>query len=503
MCVLICFSACTDDDASNNAPPNVIGPQLLNLSFYQKKNPEKLVDDVIGQIIGDSVVDCWIPNLVFDKHLMVDIEGLGGVKINGDPYNEFVAYDFGKPAIVEIHATNRLKTYKVYVHSYTGLPVLWIDTDGRQEIVSKEEYLKAHLKLVENAKTRGAGDILERDVNIKGRGNSTWRYEDLKKKPYRLKFDEKVSMLDEPKDKSWCLLANYADKTMLRNHIGLFMGKISKLDYTPSDHFVELFLNGRYNGTYQLTDKIKQAKNRVNVGDDGFLLEIDHIAWSESDSRWFRTKHLQCPVNIKDPDVEYDDDNYNYIKSFVINAEEVLYSSQFTDPNEGWQKYFDIDSFVDWYIINEIAKNSDARMRTSCFINLKRGGKLKMGPVWDFDVAFGNVYDEGKDTWNYENFWINDAEWFEQMFKDPLFVKKVKERFSYFYNQSNEIMNEINSTANYLRFAVQENNNKWNTFYNYTWINNQIWGSYFNEVTSLKEWILFRMEWLKVEFDKM
>ena len=79
----------------------------------------------------------------------------------------------------------------------------------------------------------------------------------------------------KPKDKSWVLLANFADKTMLRNYLAFYMGRISNLDYTPRSHFVELMLNGRYNGTYQLCEKLKISGDRVNVGDDGFLMEID------------------------------------------------------------------------------------------------------------------------------------------------------------------------------------------------------------------------------------
>ena len=166
-----------------------------------------------------------------------------------------------------------------------------------------------------------AEPVTEADVKIKGRGNSTWA---MAKKPYALKFDEKISLLDEPKDKSWVLLANYADKTSLRNQTAFYMGSISNLDYTPRFHFVDLMLNGRYNGTYQLGEKIKISKDRVNVGDDGFLLEID--AKAGADEITFYTNHLNHPVNIKDPDVEVDDENYNYIKDYVITAEDALFS---------------------------------------------------------------------------------------------------------------------------------------------------------------------------------
>jgi hypothetical protein len=260
-------------------------------------------------------------------------------------------------------------------------------------------------------------------------------------------------------------------------------------------------LNGRYNGTYQLGDHLKISKDRVNVGDDGFLMEIDFRASSEDDTRYFQVAHLEHPVNIKDPDVEYNDADYNYAKEFVEAADAALFSNNFRDPENGWQKYMDMDSFVDWYLINEISRNHDAQLYSSCFMNLKRGGRLKMGPLWDFDLAFGNI-DYGT-CYEVEGFWIMHTFWYKRLFQDPAFVAKIKERFNYFYLHRSDIYNDINQNANYLRYSVAENNNKWNTFYNYTWPNYDIWGSYLNEVQYMKTWLNKRFEWLKSQFDAM
>ena len=473
-------------------------PKLLSISFLSKDNSMQLVEDVNGEIIGDSVVEFWVKNIMSDKLLVPHFEYTGElITINHTPaISDETVIDFKTPVKLTVSNQDETKEYTVYVHSFTGLPVLWIETEDRAEIVSKDEYLNAHLRIVEDVRTRSAGDVTEADVKIKGRGNSTWA---MAKKPYALKFDEKISLLDEPKDKSWVLLANYADKTSLRNQTAFYMGSISNLDYTPRFHFVDLMLNGRYNGTYQLGEKIKISKDRVNVGDDGFLLEID--AKAGADEITFYTNHLNHPVNIKDPDVEVDDENYNFIKDYVITAEDALFSDYFKDSEEGWQKYMDMDSFVDWYLINEIAKNNDACFFSSCYMHLKRGDKLKMGPLWDFDIAFGNVDYNGNYT--SDGFWIKDVTWYSRLFEDPAFVAKVKERFDYFYSRKDDIVSEINANAQYLRCSAQENNNKWHTLYTYTWPNYDIWGSYQNEVQSMKEWLHARFEWLKAEFDKM
>jgi len=479
--------------------PEVEDPQLKSLTFLSYDNPMQLTTDVKGEIIGDSIVEFWIPNITSDKLLIPKAEYVGeSIKIDDVPSTiGSTKHDFKKPVILTIANGDKTKDYTIYVHSFTGLPVMWIETEGRKDITSKEVYQRASFKLVEDVRTRAAGDIIEDSVSIKGRGNSTWG---MAKKPYALKFDKKVSLLGEPKDKSWVLLNNYADKTMLRIKTAFFLGEISNLEYTARSHFVELILNGRYNGTYQLCEKLKIGKDRVNVGDDGYLFEIDARVTGESDSRYFTVNHLANSVDIKDPDVEYGDEKYNFAKELVTVADSVLYSANFLDPNEGWQKYFDIDSFADWYLINEITHNTDSRMSLSCYMNYKKGGKLKMGPLWDFDIAFGNTDYAQRGP---EGFWVIYANWIYRMFADPAFVAKVKERFNYFYSKRDDIMREINANANYLKYAVQENENRWHTFYTYTWPNYDIWGSYNNEVQSMKEWLNARFEWLKGEFDKM
>lgn len=279
---------------------------------------------------------------------------------------------------------------------------------------------------------------------------------------------------------------------MLRTTVAFSLSRLSCLEYTPSSHFVDLILNGQYHGTYLLSDKIKISKDRVNVGDDGFVLEVDERAPRENEP-YFRTAHLPQPVNVKDPDVVVGDDNYNYVADYVNYIDSVLFSDGYLDEENGWTKYMDIDSFVDWYLIEEIAKNGDARMYTSCFMNLKRNGKLKMGPVWDFDVTFGNnrYYAET------EGILINQSEWYRRLFEDPTFEAKVKKRFSHFYAHVEDILNDINQMAQYIQYSVIENDNRWHML-NETWFSSyDIWGKYENEVTNFKIWFVNRMEWLK------
>ena len=161
-----------------------------------------------------------------------------------------------------------------------------------------------------------------------------------------------------------------------------------------------------------------------------------------------------------------------------------------------------MDSFVDWYLINEISKNNDAIFFTSCYMHYAPGGKLCMGPLWDFDLAFGNANYDMTNA-DPKGWWIKNVRWYTRLFEDPVFVARVKERYNHFYSNLEVILNEINDCANYLQYSTVENNNKWNILYNYTVPNVSILGIYENEVQYLKSWLMNRMDWMKAQFDRM
>jgi hypothetical protein len=269
---------------------------------------------------------------------------------------------------------------------------------------------------------------------------------------------------------------------------------------------VELFINGQHRGTYLLCEKVKVAKHRVNVGDDGFLLECNRWADQEDGNVYFYTPNLTPAIVVKEPDVVAGDANFEYVRNYMLTAEQVLFSANFADPNVGWQKYMDMDSFVDWYLIHEMSKNVDCMFNFSTYLNLPRGGKLRMGPIWDFDIAYGNIKqsDSGYLKWVFPSGnLLSVTKWYSRLMKDPAFVAKLKERFNYFYSHKNEFLTYLNESAQYLRYSVEENEAKWGTLYHYTFKNYNIWGSYFNEVQDLKEWLNARLDWMKEDYDKL
>lgn len=372
----------------------------------------------------------------------------------------------------------------------TGLPVVSLFTPNGVDITSKDYYLESLMSFVN---TDGSETFAD-STNLKGRGNSTWG---CPKKPYAIKFDKKKSLLNLPEDKSWVLLANYYDATLLRNNLAYYIGEeMCNFGWTPHLQQVDLMLNGQYKGIYQLGEKVKISKKRVNVGDDGFLLEIDARALNEDDARFFTIDHIEQPVNIKDPEVEYDDENYTFIKNYVISAETALYSSDFLDEEEGYKKYLDIESFVEWYLVNEISKNADAcALYSSCYMNLKRGGKLKMGPLWDFDLAFGDYpwADWANKT---EGFALKNHGWYCRLFEDPAFVANVKDRFNEIYASRQQIYDHIDANAAKIKAKIYEENKIWGCQTLTSASEDEVKAAYQEKVDYLKTWIETRLTWL-------
>lgn len=468
--------------------------QMLSFSIRSADNPD-FINETIQFSIEDSVIIGRIPFYTSLKNLKVSFQSdVDSVLVDGRPQvSGETANDFTKPVIYHLKdEKGNIKAYTVKLINFTGLPVVKIYTEGNKVISSKDDYLKAEISI------DGAGDFpdFSGSMKIKGRGNSTWV---LPKKPYKMKFDSKVGLLGEKPDKEWVLLANYNDKSSLRTDAAFFLGGQSALAWTPKANFVELFVNDVYQGNYQLGEGVNVSSSRVNVTDDGYLLEVDQLIRMEPGDVYFKTDRIL--LNIKEPEVALNDAKFNYIKNYVTEAERALYGTDFKDAEKGYKKYLDVNSFVDWYLINEIAKNNDAVFFSSCYMNLMPGGKIKMGPIWDFDIAFGNVnYNQNQVP---EGFYVKNSVWISRLFEDPGFVNAVKARFEFFKANKTALLENINNKSVMLKWSAREDDNKWKTFYTSTNPNYAVMGSYNNEVQYLKDWINKRFNWLDAEFAKM
>lgn len=279
-------------------------------------------------------------------------------------------------------------------YQITNLPTVVINTKGAQEVTSKEEELSSVVYIVSG---EGKKLLATEKTGVRGRGNASWNFP---KKPYRLKFDEKQQLLDAPaKAKKWTLINNYGDKTLMRNILAFELSRRFGLAYTPYCHPVDVVLNGEYRGCYQLCDQIEVNKNRVNITEmepedvalpelsGGYLIEVD--AYASTEASHFYSK-LGTPVTIKSPD---DEDIVNaqtrYITDYFNRMEKEVFASNFADPETGYRRYLDLDSFLKHFMVGEMSGNTDTYW--SVYMTKDReSDKFFTGPVWDFDIAFDN-----------------------------------------------------------------------------------------------------------------
>lgn len=479
---------------------NTVEPKLLSMEFVAADNPLQLIENVKCTIIGDSAVECRILNITSSKVLIPRFTFQGSVvTINGEEVESGVSeIDFSQPVVLSIITPKTIKDYTVYVGAYTGLPTVWLETTTHKDIESSEKFVNGRLKLAATPGTSQNGYVTQANGKIKISGTVYWYHsrihEDpqLAKNAYSLIFNDNVSLFGDPAGKTWDFYTSTSDKTMLHSQTAFYLGSISTLEYTPRFYHVNLLMNGRYYGTYLMGENLEASEGRVNVGSDGFVLGIGASAAGPS----FTTRHLESAVSVIAPSSSQSDAGVAYVSDFIATAEDALFSSDFTDESNGWQKYMDIDSFVDWYLINEISKNEDGAFRSNCMMNLTRGGKLKMGPLWGFEKAFSVGASPS-------GFVIKNVNWYSRLFEDPAFVAKVKERYDYFYSHKNDIITEVSNMAQYLKYAIQEDNNKWYTFSSDLIAGDQVWALYQTSVYAMEDWLNTRMDWLKGEFDAM
>ncbi len=484
----------------------IVEPKLLHMEFLAADNPLQLVENVDCEILGDSAVVCRASNIMTSKVLIPRFRFQGDyVTISGRRAASGVtSFDFSTTLLLTVFAGGDSRKYTVSLSSYTGLPTLWVETNGRMKITTANQYYTVKTRLSAVNEKGGLGGLAETTGKIKALGTVRWVEKNLDftstammgKNDYSLLFTSAVSLLGEPNSNTWQLESNFSDITMLHNQTAFCMGKMSQLEFTPTFRYVDLMMNGTYAGTYMLGDCLDVASSRVDVGNNGYILSIG----SNLPGTKFNTQFIDQTITILAP-TSQPTEVVSYITNYLTKAEGTLFSDKFTDAASGWQSYLDIDSFVDWYVINEIAKNYNGAFWANCIMNLKRGGKLKMGPLWDFSKAFGLL--SGVSTTSAEGFVIKDVPWFARLFQDPVFVSRVKARFDYFYSHQSDIIAAINANAQYLKYAVQEDDCKWNTFEAYRSSGNDTWELYQGSVNSMKIWLTNRMAWLKAQFDAM
>ncbi len=313
------------------------------------------------------------------------------------------------------------------------LPHLYIELEGKDKIDTKEEYIIASLRI----EGKGDYDDYEGSMGIRGRGNSTWA---MPKKPYRMKLDSKESLFGLPAAKNWVLLNSYLDGTLLLESIPYKMGQMMGIPYTNHTIPVEVTINGKYQGFYVFTEHKEVAEGRIDIGDDGWLLELD--VYFDEDLQFY-SENYGLPVMIqypkaKDLSQSEQDELLSDVKEEFEKLEALVYDASFPDNN--YLDYFDDEAFADYMIVYNFTLNRELNHPKSTYINRKAGGKFRMGIIWDFDWGFGYGGDGSPHFPLYSAeypLFIDDAglvgaQFFGRIMEDPHMQKLIKTKWTNF-----------------------------------------------------------------------
>lgn len=436
--------------------------------------------------------------------------------------------------------------------SETNLPIVFIDVDGK--MILREERITAKIKIIDNGtgKTNYADLAAHPDqkvdyegyISLKYRGNSSFNSSD--KKPYGFKtiakpLEEggkkvKVSLLGLGKDNDWVLLAPFADKTMIRDVLTFELGR-PYLDWVPSSRHVEVVVDGKYYGIYILTERPGKGKNRLNLhdpGEDGgdltgdWRVEIDR----DDEDHYYRSKYhpygrYGTVDNTKYITYQYDDPEYEdfadlpagtekAIQKSIDDMEDCFAGDNYKDPVNGYRKYIDVTSFIDYMLSTEFTFNVDGYRLSSHMYkysetrakNERLDSRWKC-TLWDFNIALGNAdYYKGSrtDLWQYD---MNSREtdnqlvpfWWKRLIDDPAYQTDLKARWAEYREgqyADHRIEAKIDSLATLLTSggAMERNEAAWGMFGRYVWPNAYVGYSFNDEISYLKRWIKSRLTFM-------
>lgn len=414
--------------------------------------------------------------------------------------------------------------YEGTVSSFEGttLPVVVVDTSNRR--VLDDPKVSATLRLYETGladlaeiDTRSAD--LEGSIGIEIRGHTS---KEVPKKQYGVEFrdaqgnDRDVELLGMPTEADWVLAAPFADKSLLRNTFAFALSR-SMGRYAPRTAFAELFLNDdgasavgteHYRGVYVVTEKIKRGKDRVDFEalDDtssdlsgGYLLEWTLRERLDESSRWILTPSgAALDILYPKPD-DLTPAAQRWISEYVANVEDALAS-----PRQEYEDLIDIDSFVDYFLLNELLRNYDV-FTSSTYLWKSRGGKLCMGPPWDYDRSLGDVEFDGQ--WRTSGFLLTERGWAKRLLQNPNFVETYRARWGELRKgplQTETMLALIDSFVTALGDAPDRNFEKWNVLGKYVKANRAPYAKTFKEeVTKVKGWLSARADWIDANIDEL
>ena len=378
--------------------------------------------------------------------------------------------DLSEPRVIRFVQKGLYQDYTIVVRN-TGLPIVRIETPGKKAVTSKTNWMDGATIRIE--RPDGSVDY-EGSLEIKGRGNSTWNYP---KKPYALRLKEKDEILGMPSHKRWILLANWKDRTILRNDAAFWLSRHTGLPYTVRGQFVELVFNGQHKGNYYLCEQIKLNKKRVNIEKmdpmetdpekitGGWLLELDTYVDMNGyvdETHKFRYPYLfNLPWIVKDPDDdEISNEAYQYIQDWIKDLETLMKDGDKVRAH-AYEEFLDVDTAIDYLLVEELTGNNDfynywpSPGPHSTYLYKVRGGKLYHGPVWDFDY---HVFCP-----QYTHQWVGATKsiFYPALLKDEKFRARLVERWDMQKNDLKKLPDYIDGQVELLRESERINHDMW------------------------------------------
>ena len=376
----------------------------------------------------------------------------------------------------------------------TGLPRLDVNTQDGAKIDSKTEYMACTVSLQNVASEYALTDAV---AQIRGRGNDTWKY--YPKKPYRLKFAEKTSVFGETAQKSWVLLALYNDFSLMKDRLGFMLAdSLSRGDFVPCYHYVDLYVNGSYQGLYLLTDQIDEHEGRTDVEERitsgmeevPFLVELDARAPEEGIEGvdWFSVHGMTYTVRYPEAEERARQEQFAYIHEYIQTVDTLCRTEGVT--LEALAEYVDVESLASYYLVQELMGQPEINWK-SVYMYKTASGKLKMGPVWDFDWAA-----MGPSTGKYKNSYRDLVEgfrssgnWFDALYRgSEEFRAQLKETWAEARQGFAETIDRAEAECVQIARAAERDRLRWHWY--------RIGVSYDAYSQDVIAWCRARMDWL-------
>lgn len=453
--------------------------QLFSVSLKQSKNYQLNCDYTIE--FNENSATFILSYLTDFTAIVPEFNCFGAyIFVNGKLFkNGEESIDFSNPAEIKIVSySGDIQTYSLSIKN-SALPLVTLQSTENENEEITTEWKENFMFIATNANGRKDCNGLS---EFRGRGNN---FAPDKKNRYGIKLEEKTKILDMPQGKRWITLPCNNDKSLLRAELGFYIYKnFLGSCWTPNYRACELIINNTHKGSYLLTEQIRITDERI---DSGLILSIENDADDDDDS--FFSSISKSLFVFQDPDAGAIGTKMIRTQVLIDKFESLLYSDNSNDNNKAIE-LINKESFIDWMIFNEIAKNENAFSK-DCYLNISTENIISMGPIWDMSDYFGL-----KSNDSHEDFVVINHGWAKQLLKDMSFSTSLHQRFQVIYNQKNAILNWIDEEAKKKLPSAFSNELLHNNFDEKSNNYSSFAEKYLEEVEQLKLWIDARLEWL-------